>query len=76
MEREILEQGEYNFDTTESLDNYWSMDYFIKEFDLQDLIRVHDGTYIEIMAEDGSLWGCHSGGRGDFYSHQITFEKL
>ena len=63
---------EYNFDTEDSMDNYWSMDYFIKEFNLQQHITLHDGTYIELENEVG----CHSGGRGDFYSHQITFEKL
>jgi len=73
---EILEKGEYNFDTADSLDNYWSMDRFIKDFNLQNLITLHEGTYIELTLEDGSIYGCHSGGRGDFYSHQIKFDKL
>lgn len=74
--KEILNEGYYNFYTEESLDNYWSMDRFIKDFELSDLITLHDGTYIEITLDDGSVWGCHSGGLGDFYSHQIRFEKL
>lgn len=74
--KELLEQGEYNFDTIDSLDNYWSMDRFIKDFELEDLITLHEGTYIELSLEHGSVFGCHSGGRGDFYSHNIRFEKL
>ena len=71
---EILngEITEYNFNTIESLDNYWSMDRFIKDFDLGHRVTLHDGTYIEI---DG-LIGIHSGGNGDFHSHKITFEIL
>jgi hypothetical protein len=63
---------EYNFSTIESMDNYWSMDRFIKDADLADRVTLHDGTYVEI---DG-LVGCHSGGRGDFFSHNIRFEIL
>lgn len=63
---------EYVFNTKESLDNYWSMDYFIKTYNLIDLITLHEGTYIEL----NDTIGCYSGGRGDFYSHIITFEKL
>lgn len=63
---------EYNFSTTESLDNFWSIDRFIEDFDLSDRITLHDGTYIEL---DGVI-GCHSGGNGDFYSHKIRFEIL
>jgi len=63
---------EYNFTTTDSLDNYWSMDRFIKDFDLEDRVTLWDGTYIEL---DG-LIGCHSGGRGEMYSHKIRFEIL
>lgn len=73
---ELLEQGQYNFDTEQSLDNYWAMDRFIKDFELQGLITSHEGTYIELTLDNGDIYGCHSGGRGDFYSHQIRFEKL
>jgi len=63
---------EYNFSTVEPMDNVWSMDRFIKDFDLIDRVTLWDGTYVEI---DG-LIGCHSGGNGDFYSHKIRFEIL
>lgn len=63
---------EYSFDTKESMDNNWSMDYFIKMFDLAEYVTLWDGTYVEL---DNKI-GCHSGGRGDFYSHIIRFEKL
>lgn len=63
---------EYNFSTIEPMDNVWSMDRFIKDFDLVDRITLWDGTYVEI---DGVI-GCHSGGNGDFYSHKIRFEVL
>ena len=63
---------EYNFSTIESMDNYWSMDRFIKDFDLEHRITLHDGTYVEV---DG-LVGLHSGGNGDFFSHKIKFEIL
>lgn len=63
---------EYNFSTEESLDNYWSMDRFIKDFDLAERVTLWDGTYIEI---DG-LIGLHSGGNGTFYSYKIRFEIL
>lgn len=63
---------EYNFSTIESMDNYWSMDRFIKDFDLEPHITLHDGTYVEI----DNVIGCYSGGNGDFYSHKIKFEIL
>lgn len=63
---------EYNFSTIESMDNYWSMDRFIKDADLVERVTLWDGTYVEI---DG-LVGCHSGGNGTFYSHNIRFEIL
>ena len=69
LSEEIIE---YNFTTTESMDNNWSMDRFIKDFDLAERVTLRDGTYIEI---DG-LIGCHSGGNGGFYSHKIKFEIL
>ena len=63
---------EYNFTTIEPMDNNWSMDRFIKDFDLTDRITLWDGTYVEI----DNVIGCHSGGNGDFYSHKIKFEIL
>lgn len=63
---------EYNFTTLESMDNNWSMDRFVKDFDLEDKVTLWDGTYIEI----DNVIGVHSGGNGDFYSHKIKFELL
>jgi hypothetical protein len=71
---EILNKDivEYNFKTIESMDNYRSMDRFIRDFDLEHHITSHEGTYVEL---DGII-GVHSGGDGDFYSHKIRFEIL
>lgn len=63
---------EYNFKTLEPMDNIWSMDRFVKDFELADRVTLWGGTYIEI---DGVI-GCHSSGNGDFYSHKIRFEIL
>jgi len=66
------EIAEYNFDTVEPMDNFWSMNKFIRDFDLAERVTLWDGTYIEI---DGII-GLHSGGRGDLFSHKIKFEIL
>lgn len=63
---------EYNFTTTDEMDNIRSMAYFLGKFDLFDNITLDDGTYIEL----DDVIGCHSGGNGDFYSHKIRFEIL
>ena len=63
---------EHNFVTIEPMDNVWSMDKFVKDFDLANRVTLWDGTYIEI----DNLIGCHSEGNGDFYSHKIRFEIL
>lgn len=63
---------EYNFSTIESMDNIWSMAYFLEQEDLFDRVTFDDGTYVEI----DSLVGCHSSGNGDFYSHKIKFQIL
>lgn len=72
---EKIKSGEitsYTFYTTIPMDNVWSMDYFLKEFDLGDRVVLFDGTYVEF-----DFGFCaHSGGGGDFYSHIIRFEKL
>ena len=74
MIQEILNEEitEYNFKTLEPMDNIWSMDRFIKDFDLADRVTLWDGTYVEI----DNVIGVHSGGNGDFYSHKMRFEIL
>ena len=72
---EKIKSGEitsYTFYTTIPMDNIWSMDYFIKEFGLEDRVSLWDGTYVEF---DFGFFA-HSGGLGDEYSHIIRFEKL
>ena len=69
LNEEIIE---YNFTTIEPMDNVWSMDRFIKDFDLADRVTFWDGTYVEI----DNVIGAHSGGNGDFYLHKIRFEIL
>ena len=73
---------EYNFYTEEEMDNVQSMSEFIN-YDMKDhyphLTLIDgsiDGTYAECLDTEGNKYAMHSGGRGDFYSHQITFELL
>lgn len=75
--KEIVENNiqEYNFTTVEPMDNYWSMDRFLKDFDFAEFITHHDGTYVELSDGDYTI-GLHSGGNGDFCSHKIRFEIL
>ena len=69
LNEEIIE---YNFTTTEPMDNVWSMDRFIKDFDLAERVTLWDGTYVEI----DNVIGCHSDSNGDFFSHKIKFVIL
>lgn len=64
------EIGNYSFGTTIPMDSYWSMDYFIKEFNLSKRIVKHDGDYVEFDFGYSALCG------GGEYEHVITFEKL
>jgi len=35
-----------------------------------------DGTYVEIQDDNGTLYGVHASGNGDFCSHRVSFEEL
>jgi hypothetical protein len=35
-----------------------------------------DGTYSEIINEEGHKFACHASGNGDFFNHKINFELL
>jgi len=35
-----------------------------------------DGTYAEILTEDGVVYGVHASGNGDSYNHKIEFEEI
>jgi phage pi2 protein 07 len=73
--REIFENGEreYHFYTEDSLDNYWSMDRFLKLTNASEFIVLHDGTQVFLMHPDfPHNLQLDAGGLGDFYSHKIT----
>jgi hypothetical protein len=49
------------------LGSYCGSDYKITE---------QDGTYAEIENKEGTNYGLHASGNGDFCSHKIEFDKL
>lgn len=63
----------YTFTTYESMDNYWSMDYFFKQNpELLDYISLYDGTQVFLTHPDYDYeLQLDAGGLGDFYSHKI-----
>ena len=70
----LFENGEteYRYFSEDSLDNYWSMDWFIKYLELQEFIKIHDGTQIFVKhPEYEKALQIDAGGLGDFYSHSF-----
>jgi len=70
----LFEKGEetYYYTSEESMDNYWSMDWFIKYLGLQDYIFSNEGTQILIQhPKYNSQLQIDAGGFGDFYSHKF-----
>lgn len=49
------------------LESYCGLDYKIIE---------QDGTYAEIENSEGTTYGLHASGNGDFCTHKVEFEKL
>lgn len=66
------EEATYYYNSEDSMDNYWSMDWFIKYLELQDFIFEHEGTQIQIQHRK---YKCQlqidAGGCGDFFSHKF-----
>ena len=57
------------FNNTETMNDY--LDNHC-EFD----VSGQDGTYAEVIDNDGNLLACHAAGDGDGFNHIITFELL
>ncbi len=67
---------------------YWSTnhDHFNNETTMSEFLDDHlsetcdiiyvDGTYAEILTEDGIVYGVHASGNGDSYNHKIEFEEI
>ena len=36
----------------------------------------HEGTYAEIENHEGTTYGVHASGNGDFCTHKVEFDKL
>lgn len=72
--RELFEseKSEIHFYTEDSLDNYWSMDRFLKMIEASEFISIHDGTQVILKHPDFKHeLRLDAGGLGDFYSHKI-----
>lgn len=65
----MVNYAHFNNETTisEFLDDYLS--------ETCDIIYV-DGTYAEILTEDGIVYGVHASGNGNSYNHKIEFEEI
>jgi len=66
------EEAMYYYNSEDSMDNYCSMDWFIKYLELEDFIFSHEGTQILIQHPK---YKCQlqidAGGLGDFFSHKF-----
>ena len=66
-------ETEYRYFSQESMDNYWSMNWFIKYLGLEDFIDFHDGTQVVFKHPDFDYkLQVDAGGLGDFYSHNFV----
>lgn len=71
---ELFENKEetYTYFSIDSMDNNWSMDWFIKYLDLGEFIFLNEGTRIELQHPKYNYQlQIDSGGLGDFYSHKF-----
>ena len=65
-------ETEYRYFSEESMDNYWSMDWFIKYVGLSEFIRIHEGTQVIFKhPEYEQSLQVDAGGLGDFFSHKF-----
>lgn len=69
-------ETEYRYFSEESMDNFWSMDWFIKYVGLEEFIEINDGTQIVVKSHDGERFQVDAGGLGDFYSHKFVVTPL
>jgi phage pi2 protein 07 len=65
-------ETEYRYFSEESIDNNWSMDFFIKYVGLSEYIRIHEGTQVIFKhPEYDQALQVDAGGLGDFFSHKF-----
>jgi phage pi2 protein 07 len=65
-------ETEYRYFSEESMDNFWSMDWFIKYVGLSEFIRIHEGTQVIFKhPEYEQALQVDAGGLGDFFSHKF-----
>jgi hypothetical protein len=66
------EEAIYYYYSEDSMDNYYSMDWFIKYLELQDYIFQNEGTQIQIQHPKYNFQlQIDAGGCGDFFSHKF-----
>jgi hypothetical protein len=66
-------ETEYRYFSDESMDNYWSMDWFLKYVGLSEFIKIHDGTQVIVKhPEYEHALQIDAGGLGDFFSHKFV----
>ena len=71
---DFFENGEteYRYFSEESMDNYWSMNWFIKNVELSEFIIIHEGTQVIFKhPEYDKALQVDAGGLGDFFSHKF-----
>lgn len=68
----------FYFSTIHShFNNTHTMSVFLEEYLPDDYEVVsQDGTYAEIISSDGTVYGVHASGNGDFNNHKIEFEAI
>lgn len=67
-------EGSHEFDTPQELDNIESMDLFLEKNELHGNVVIHDGTMVFLYGGTSEMMLIlESGGRGDMYSHVISY---
>lgn len=67
-------ETKYDLPTNNDIMNEWIEEYMPEEYTL--LENTLEGTYAEIVNEEGHKFAVHASGFGDFYTHKIEFELL
>jgi hypothetical protein len=79
-EKEFPSIDEFKWSTEEELaTNTDTMNEWIEYHMPEDYVLIEetlDGTYAEILDEEGHKFACHASGNGDFSNHIISFELL
>lgn len=71
---ELFEKKEetYTYFSEESMDNYWSMDWFVKHLGLEEFIFSNEGTQVHLQHPKYNYQlQIDAGGLGDFLSHKF-----